>query len=153
MMTKNEATAIAYDERYNSTRTLLWNLSESAPPASQDAYWDLCMQFDSAHTLDAADLDEIQMIDTRDGRTVYDGVAEALDWMLTVTADYEARAAILVVVGIEINVFTLQWARARLDELWRAKTGLGEWPTDVHDDFEDDESGWYTALDGSRQAE
>lgn len=141
-MTTNEATAIAYDERYNSTRTLLWNLSESAPPAGQDAYWDLYMQFDSAHTLDAADLDEIQMIDTRNRRTVYDGVAEALDWMLTVAADDAARAAILVVVGIEINVFTLQWARTRLDELWRAEIGLSEWPTDVYDDFEDDESEW-----------
>jgi hypothetical protein len=141
-MIKNEATAHEYDEQFNSARTLLWNLSDSAPPAGQDAYWDLYMQFDSAHTLDASDLDEIEMIDTRNRRTVYDGVAEALDWMLTVTADYEARAAILIVVGIEINVPTLRWARIRLDELWRAETGLGEWPTDVHDDFEDDESGW-----------
>jgi hypothetical protein len=62
--------------------------------------------------------------------------------MLTVADNEEARAAVLVVVGIEINAFTLQWARARPDELWRAEMGLGEWPTNVYDDYEDDESEW-----------
>ncbi len=57
--------------------------------------------------------------------------------MLAVAANDEARVAVLLKVGIEINVFTLQWARTRLDELWRAEMGLGEWPTDVYDDFED----------------
>jgi hypothetical protein len=46
-------------QEINSTRALLWNLSDSVPPAGKDAYWDLYIQFDSAHTLDASVLDEV----------------------------------------------------------------------------------------------